>query len=95
MTEKISKDDLAAIVAQVTGATKAASKEAVERVLGAVADGLKDGKEVSLAGFGKFTAQKQAERAGRNPRTGEPTTIAAQTKAKFTPAKALKDVLNG
>ncbi|WP_298327602.1 HU family DNA-binding protein [Asticcacaulis sp.] len=94
MTDRISKDDLAAIVAQVTGATKAACKEAVERMFGAIADGLKHGKEVSLAGFGKFTAQQQPERQGRNPRTGEPTTIAAQTKAKFTPAKALKDMLN-
>lgn len=95
MTEKISKDDLAAIVAEVTGSTKISGKEAVERILGAIAAGLKDGKEINLAGFGKFTAQQVPERQGRNPQTGAPTTIVAQTKAKFSPAKALKDALNG
>ena len=95
MTEKISKDDLAAIVAEVTDSTKVSGKEAVERILAAIATGLKDGKEINLAGFGKFTAQQVPERQGRNPQTGAPTTIAAQTKAKFAPAKALKDVLNG
>lgn len=95
MSEKISKDDLAALIAEATGSSTARSKEALERVLAAIAAGLKDGKEISLAGFGKFIAQHQAERQGRNPQTGAPTTIAAQTKARFAPAKALKDALNG
>lgn len=95
MTDKITKDDLAAIVSSLTGSTKAAGKGAVDGILAAIAAGLKEGKEVNLAGFGKLVAQKVPERQGRNPRTGEATTIAAQTKAKFSPAKALKDALNG
>lgn len=95
MTDKISKDDLATLVAEATGSTKAGAKDAVERVLAAITTGLKDGKEINLAGFGKFSARHQPERQGRNPQTGQPTTIAAQTKAKFSPAKALKDALNG
>jgi len=34
------------------------------------------------------------ERQGRNPATGEPITIAVSKKPSFTPAKALRDVLN-
>lgn len=37
MREKISKDDLAAPIAEVTGSSKASGKEALERVLAAIA----------------------------------------------------------
>lgn len=37
MSEKISKDDLAALIAEVTGGGKAKGKEGLERVLAAIA----------------------------------------------------------
>ncbi|MFV3131288.1 hypothetical protein [Niveispirillum sp. KHB5.9] len=41
MSEKISKDDLAAVIAEATGSSTARSKEALERVLVAIGAGLK------------------------------------------------------
>jgi hypothetical protein len=51
-------------------------------------------RKFALAGFGRFKVADRPERQGRNPATGEPITIAASKKLSFTPAKALRDVLN-
>ena len=53
------------------------------------------GKDVRLNGFGIFSTTERAAREGRNPQTGAAIQIAASKAAKFAPAKALKDRLNG
>lgn len=55
---------------------------------------LKDGNDITLVGFGTFTVADKPERQGRNPKTGEPLTIAAHKTPKFKPGKALKDAVN-
>lgn len=55
----------------------------------------KGGAETSIPGFGKFKVKASPEREGRNPATGAAMKIAASKKLTFTPAKAIKDVLNG
>ena len=42
-----------------------------------------------------FKVKDSPAREGRNPATGETITIAASKKLTFTPAKAIKDRLNG
>ena len=42
-----------------------------------------------------FKVKDQAAREGRNPSTGATIQIAASKKLTFTPAKAVKDQLNG
>ncbi len=46
-------------------------------------------------GFGKFKVKATPAREGRNPSTGATIKIAASKKLRFTPAKAVKDALNG
>ena len=75
--------------------TKADAKKTVETVLKSIVDAATKGEEVSLAGFGKFKVQNKPARAGRNPATGAVMQIAASKKLSFTPAKAVKDALNG
>jgi DNA-binding protein HU-beta len=53
------------------------------------------GGEVAITGFGSFKGSARAERTGRNPRTGEPLTIAASKSVKFVPGATLKSALNG
>ena len=53
------------------------------------------GEEVAIGGFGKFKVSDRAERQGRNPITGETLTIPAGRKLSFSPAKPLRDALNG
>jgi nucleoid DNA-binding protein len=58
---------------------------------GIIAVELDAGREVAIAGFGKFDTRRSKARTGRNPQTGEPVDIPARTVAKFSPAKGLKD----
>ena len=87
--------DLIAYVADAAGLSKADAIKAIEAVLSAVSDELVAGKEVRLNGFGIFGTTERAAREGRNPQTGAAIQIAASKAAKFSPAKALKDRLNG
>jgi DNA-binding protein HU-beta len=91
----MNQQELVSQVAEATGLTKAAADKAVEATLAAIAKALAAGGEARLHGFGTFSVAAREARQGRNPRSGESITIAASKAAKFTPAKALKDVLNG
>ena len=87
--------ELAERVAAERGVDKEQAKGVIEAALKAVVEAAKGGADVSLAGFGRFKVQDRPEREGRNPATGEGVTIAASHKLAFTPAKAVKDALNG
>lgn len=87
--------DLAAKLSETHGITKAQAKSIVDDTLRTIVDAASGGAEVSLPGFGKFKVKQTAEREGRNPSTGATIKIAASRKLAFTPAKAVKDALNG
>jgi DNA-binding protein HU-beta len=63
-------------------------------MVAAVKSSLRQGKEVTVVGFGTFYAGSRAARTGRNPRTGEALSIAAARVPKFRAGKALKDAIN-
>ncbi|MEZ5784481.1 MAG: HU family DNA-binding protein [Rhizobiaceae bacterium] len=75
--------------------TKAQAKNIVDSVFKQIADAAQSGAETSLPGFGKFKVKETPARDGRNPSTGATIKIAASKKLTFTPAKAIKDALNG
>ncbi|MEE4452065.1 HU family DNA-binding protein [Novosphingobium resinovorum] len=77
------------------GVSKADAKKLVDAVFTAIGDAAAKGEEVSLNGFGKFKVKDSPAREGRNPATGAAITITASKKLAFTPAKAVKDKLNG
>jgi len=87
--------ELANRVATQQSLDKAQTRKVIEAALNAVVDAAKGGAEVSLQGFGKFKVQDRPEREGRNPATGEALTVAASRKLAFSPAKAVKEALNG
>ena len=66
----------------------------VDAFISVVTQELKDGNDVTLVGFGSFHTAQSAERKGRNPKTGEPLTIAARKTPKFRAGKALKEAVN-
>lgn len=88
-------NDLIETVAAARGVSKADVKKVLEGLVEAIATAAASGEEVSINGFGKFKVKETAARQGRNPRTGDPMTIAASRKLGFAPAKAVKDKLNG
>lgn len=56
-------------------------------------DTLVSGEKIQIVGFGTFEVRERAERAGRNPSTGQPMTIAATKSPAFKAGKALRDAI--
>jgi len=90
----MNKGDLIDAVSNETGLSKADASRAVESVFSVITDALRNGKQVSLVGFGAFTVKARAARTGRNPRTGDTMQIAASRVPGFRAGKALKDAVN-
>ena len=91
----MNKDDLIRAVAEQAQMTKANAAQAVNAVFESITGSLKKGDPVTLVGFGSFKVSKRAARQGRNPRTGEPISIAAATVPSFSAGKGLKDAVKG
>ena len=89
----MNKSELIEAIAQEAGISKSAAQQALDATTNAVTNALKNGDTVTLVGFGTFYVGERAERQGRNPKTGEPLTIAAAKTPKFRAGKALKDAL--
>lgn len=87
----MNKADIISEVHEVLGTTKAEAERAVDTVFGRIEAAMKDGEQVSIAGFGIFEAKMRNAREARNPRTGETVSVPAMRVPKFRPAKALKD----
>ena len=78
-----------------TFTTKASAKRALNAVGRVIFDTLSGGEGVRWSGFGSFKVQQRKPRKGRNPQTGEELQIPARKVITFSPAKALKERLNG
>ena len=90
----MNKAELINAVAEKTGLSKKDSESAVAAVVDVITESLVQGEKVQLVGFGTFEVSERAEREGRNPKNGEPMTIAASKNPKFKAGKALKDMVN-
>lgn len=87
--------ELVDAVATQQGVAKSDAKKILDGLIAAIMETAAKGEEISLNGFGKFKIKDSPARDGRNPATGETISIAASRKLTFTPAKAVKDKLNG
>ena len=90
----MNRTELSARIAACTSLSKADAATAVDAVVSAITDALASGEDVAIAGFGKFTVRHRPARQGRNPRTGEPVSIAASNAPAFKAAKALRDTVD-
>jgi DNA-binding protein HU-beta len=91
----MNKSELITAVSDASGLTRADATRAVNALLGTVAQRLAAGEAVQLDGFGSFDRTERAARPGRDPRSGDPIEIPARRAARFRPARALKDALQG
>jgi DNA-binding protein HU-beta len=92
--QRMTKHELAQQVAANAGLTGQQARSAVDAAFDAIVGELAAGRDVAIAGFGKFSVSGRAARGGRNPATGETMQIAASRAAKFSAAAALKKQLN-
>ena len=90
----MNKSDLIEAVADTADISKTAAGWAVDGLLEAITNALKNGDSVTLVGFGTFSVRQRQARNGRNPKTGEIIEIKASKIPGFKPGKALKDAIN-
>jgi DNA-binding protein HU-beta len=75
--------------------SKKEAAHAVDVVFDTIVRAMSRGEDVMINDFGKFKKVDRKARMGRNPFTGETIKIKASKKARFLPAKGLKDVISG
>lgn len=90
----MNKSELIDAIAADAGITKAAAKLALESFLKNVGTTLKDGKKISLVGFGSWSVSERSAREGRNPQTGKTIKIAAKKVVKFKAGAELEGAVN-
>ena len=90
----MNKNELAGVVADKAGITKAQASDAIDAALNAITHALKSGDEVRLLGFGNFAVAQRKATTARNPQTGATVNVPASRAPKFKPGKALKDAVN-
>ncbi len=90
----MNKSELIEAIAESADMSKAAAGRALDGVMGAITQALKDGDQVTLIGFGTFLVRDRAARIGRNPQTGKPLKIKASKSPAFKAGKGLKDAVN-
>jgi DNA-binding protein HU-beta len=90
----MNKQDLIDTIADAAEISKNAAQKALDAFTNAVTSSLREGNDVALIGFGRFTTSHRAERTGRNPQTGEAMHIPAAVVARFKAGKKLSDAVN-
>jgi DNA-binding protein HU-beta len=88
------KNEIIEAIAAGTNLARRDAAAAYDAFLNAVTAALRSGEKVNVAGLGAFSVSDRAERAGRNPKTGEAITIPAARAVKFKPGKELKESVN-
>ena len=88
----MNKTDLVNAIA-AAGLTKADSKIALDAVLGAITNALKEGDKVAILGFGTFSLNERPAREGINPSSGEKIQIAAKKVVKFKAGSELANAV--
>ena len=92
----MNKAELVAKIAEKVGLSKKQAEQAIECFTGIVTETLKANGEVTIAGFGAFSAKQRAGRTGVNPQNpSQKIQIPPVVVPKFKAGKALKDSLKG
>ena len=93
--QTVTKRELVQRIAEKTGVQQISAKEVIQSFLDEIIHELSKGNRLEFRDFGVFEPKSKAHRVARNPRTGETVKVPASKVAKFSPAKGLKEALNG
>ncbi|OGY43332.1 MAG: hypothetical protein A3J62_01250 [Candidatus Buchananbacteria bacterium RIFCSPHIGHO2_02_FULL_38_8] len=90
----MNKADLIDVISQKVGISKKEAEEAIDCLTNTITEKIKAGEEVTLTGFGAFSARTRKGRVGVNPRNpSEKINIPSVTVPKFKAGKNLKEAL--
>lgn len=90
----MNKKDLVTSVANATGYAKKDVTVVIDSVFDSITDTVKNGEDVSIAGFGKFMIKESAARVCRNPQTGAQISVDATKNMKFRVSSNIKKIFN-
>ena len=94
MTQTVTRADLAEVLYEEVGLSRAESAEFVDDILNEVSDALVEGENVKISSFGSFTLRDKKQRIGRNPKTGEEVPITPRRVLIFRASHILKEKMN-
>jgi DNA-binding protein HU-beta len=86
----MNKTDLVNAIHEKSGLTKADAKKALDAMIEATTDALKNGDKVVLIGFGTFSVRLKKGGQVRNPRTGAMINVPDKNVVKFKAGADLK-----
>jgi DNA-binding protein HU-beta len=89
----VNKMELIERIAEEADLPKGEAQKHIDAFEQVVAEALKEGEEVRITGFGKFSLRERKAREGRNPQTGEKMKIAASKVPAFSAGNALKEAI--
>jgi integration host factor subunit alpha len=93
-TPALTKAQLSEMLHEQLGLNKREAKDYIEAFFEVIAAELVEGQDVKISGFGNFEIRSKSGRPGRNPRTGEPVTIAPRRVVTFKASPLLKVQIN-
>lgn len=92
----LTRQDLAMALYQRLGSiSHREAKRLADSVIDEMVETLTSGETLKLHDFGSFVVRSKHERAGRNPRTGEPVPIQARRVIVFKASPNMKAAVNG
>jgi DNA-binding protein HU-beta len=89
----MNKAELITRIAKEAKVTKVQASRSIQTITEEITRALKQGKRLTLVGFGTFATSRRKARTGRNPQTGKPLRIAARRVPRFIPGRALKQAV--
>jgi len=90
----MNKAELVDVISQKVGISKRETEEAVDCLTDTITARIKNGEEVTITGFGAFSARTRKGRIGVNPRNpSEKINIPSVRVPKFKAGKNLKEAL--
>jgi DNA-binding protein HU-beta len=89
----MSKKELITRISKASSLSKSESRRALEGIIQSIVFGLKEGKDITLAGLGAFKITQRNARKCRNPRTGEFMQLPASQYPKFRVSQKLRNTL--
>ena len=86
------KADIVNRVAEVSDVPRVKAALAVDTILNAMKEALRNGKRIELRGFGVFQVRDRKKGVGRNPKTGVEVPITPGKTVRFKPGKELRNI---
>jgi integration host factor subunit alpha len=90
----MNKKNIVEAIHQKVGFPKRETAAIVDAGLELVKTALAKGEPVMISAFGRFSVHERKARRGRNPQTGEATTIPARRVVTFKASRVLKERIN-